>query len=101
MTPDVLVLVAASLAAVQIVSLIVRREHVDDAPYLGLLVLDLALLVWVHVTGRHESLAAFVGEGIAGMLTLAPRLLDGLERSALMRDRFDRAARIAQVRELL
>jgi rhomboid protease GluP len=101
MTPELLVLLAASLCAVQIVALILRREHVDDAPYLGLLVVDLALLVWVHLTGRHDTMIAFVAEGLAGMLTLAPRFLDGLERGALARDRFDRAARIAMVRELL
>jgi rhomboid protease GluP len=101
MTPELLVLLAASLNAVQIVALILRREHVDDAPYLGLLTVNLALLVWVHLTGRHDSMIAFVAEGLTGMLTLAPRLLDGLERGALMRDHFERAARIAMLRELL
>jgi membrane associated rhomboid family serine protease len=101
MTPDLLLLLAASLVAVQMVSIILRREHVDDAPYLALLGVDLALLVWVHLTGRYESLPAFVGEGIAAVLTLAPRFLDGLERRALARDRFDQAARIAVVRELI
>jgi rhomboid protease GluP len=101
MTPQLLVLIAASLVALQIVSLILRREHVADAPYLGLLVADLALLVWAHVTHRQESLGAFVGAGIAGMLTIVPRVLDSLERAALGRDDFRRAARVAMVRELI
>jgi rhomboid protease GluP len=101
MTPELLVLLAASLVALQIVSLVLRREHLEDAPYLGLLVADLAALVWVHVMHQQESMLAFVAEGIAAVLTLAPRFLDAVERSALVRDDFDRAARVAVVRELV
>ena len=101
MTPELLVLLAASMVALQIVSLILRREHVEDSPYLALLVVDLGLLVFAHVTHRHESLLAFVSEAAAGVLTLAPRLLDLLERASLGRDDFRRAARLALLRELI
>src|SRR3954471_9382128 len=101
MTPELLVLLSASMVALQIVSLVLRREHVDDAPYLGLLIVVGATLVFAHVTHRQESMLAFVAEGLAVMLTFAPRILDGLERGALMRDAFGRAARVAMVRELL
>jgi membrane associated rhomboid family serine protease len=89
------------MLALQIVWLISRREHVGEAPYLALLAGDLALLVYVHVTHRQVSMAAFVAESLAVVLAFAPRLLDALERAALHRDNFRRAARVALLRELV
>lgn len=101
MTPDLVVLLAASLVALQIVALIARREHVADAPYLVLLVADLAALALVHATDRQGSMLAFVATGAAAVLALGPRILDALERGAVAAERFDRAVRIAKLRELV
>src|SRR5258705_13170557 len=101
MPPELLLVLLAATVALQAVSLVARREHKQDAPYLVLLLLDLAALIFVHVTARHGTLMAFVAEGVALVLTLVPRLLDALERGALSRDDFGRAARIALVRELI
>jgi membrane associated rhomboid family serine protease len=101
LTPDLLVLLAATLSALQIVTLIVRREHVDEAPYLGLLVADLAALAWAHLAGHPASAIAFVGEAVAVVLTFAPRILDGAEQGALARDELHRAERVAWFRALL
>jgi membrane associated rhomboid family serine protease len=100
MTPELLVLLAASMVALQIVTLLVRRDA-GEAPYLGLLLADLALLLFVHFTHRQVSLPAFVGEAVAAVLVFAPRFLDGMERRALARDDVARAARVAGLRELL
>jgi membrane associated rhomboid family serine protease len=101
MTPELLVLLAASMVGLQIFSLFMRREARGEAPYVALLTADLALLLFVNYTHRFVSPISFVALGVAGVLVLAPWLLDGMERSALERDQIARAARIAGVRELL
>ena len=101
MPPELLVLLAASMVALQIVAVIARKEHRTEAPYLLLLVADLVVLGWVHATARPASMIAFVAESAAAVLTLGPRFLDSLERGALERDRIRRAARIALLRELI
>jgi membrane associated rhomboid family serine protease len=99
--PEMLLLFAGALVALQMVALVIRRSTVDDAPYLALLVGDLAVLAWVHATRRYDSRLSFVAEAVAVALTIGPRLLDGIERRALGRDDLGRAARVAAVRELV
>ncbi|HZS41939.1 MAG TPA: rhomboid family intramembrane serine protease [Polyangia bacterium] len=101
MTPELILLLAAAMVALALVSLIVRREHVDEAPYLALLAADLAVLGWAHATGRYESMAAFVAEGVAAVLTFGPRVLDWLERRAVAVERLSLAMRVARLRELV
>jgi membrane associated rhomboid family serine protease len=101
MTPELVLLLLASMVALQIVGIVARRERREEAPYLALCAVDLTLLTIIHLTGRHGTLPAFVAEGVACVLGLGPRLLDMLERGALSRDDFARASRIAQLRELI
>jgi membrane associated rhomboid family serine protease len=100
-TAQIALLLCASMVAMQLVALILRREVRDLYPYALLLGADLALLGYAHATRGYETLVAFVGEAVAGVLIFGARALDTLELRARRADQLGRAARIAQVRELL
>jgi membrane associated rhomboid family serine protease len=78
-----------------------RREHKAELPYLGLVVADLAVLVFVMATHRQASLAGKVAASLAAVMVLAPRLIERLERSAFARDDLAAALRAAKLRELI
>jgi membrane associated rhomboid family serine protease len=95
------ILVAASALALQIVTVVMRREHKSELPYLGLLVADLGVLVFVAVTHQESSLAGKVAASLAAVMVLAPRLCDRLERGAFAREDLAAALRAAKLRELV
>jgi membrane associated rhomboid family serine protease len=101
MTPRMLLLIAASMVAMQIVSLFLRREQGDVRPYLGLLGADLGALVGAELRHAPNSALAFVGEAMAAVLLFAPRLCDVFEARALLGERLGAALRVTIVRELL
>ncbi len=95
------ILVAASALALQIVTVVMRREHKSELPYLGLLVADLGVLVFVAATHQESSLAGKVAASLAAVMVLAPRLCDRLERGAFAREDLSGALRAAKLRELV
>ncbi len=101
MTPELLCYLAASLVALQIVVVFLRKEQRDELPYLMLLVADLGLLAFVRISGGYETLLAFIAAAAAGVLTLIPPILERFERRAVAEERFGRAAKFASVREIL
>src|SRR5579862_6181282 len=101
MSPELFLMLAVAMVALQLAAIIMRREHADELPYLGLLAADLAVLSWVHATGAYTSMAAFVAMAVAAVLTLGPRALDSLERRAVGEERYAWAMRWARLRELV
>jgi membrane associated rhomboid family serine protease len=98
---EVWILLAASALALQIVTVVVRREHKAELPYLALVAIDLAVLVLVTATHREASLAGKVAASLAAVMVLAPRFLERWERSAFARDDLAGALRAAKLRELV
>jgi len=98
---EVWILLAASALVLQIVTVVMRREHKAELPYLGLMVADLGVLVLVWVTGQQSSLAGKVAASLAAVMVLAPRFLERLERNAFARDDLTAALRAAKLRELV
>jgi membrane associated rhomboid family serine protease len=101
MGAEVWILLAASALALQIITVVMRREHKAELPYLGLVVADLAVLVFVMATHRQASLAGKVAASLAAVMVLAPRFIERLERSAFARDDLGAALRAAKLRELI
>jgi len=98
---EVWILLAASALALQIVTVVMRREHKAELPYLALVGVDLAVLVFVTATHREASLAGKVAASLAAVMVLAPRFIERLERSAFARDDLPAALRAAKLRELV
>lgn len=101
MGAEVWILLAASALALQLVTSLLRREHKSELPYLGIVVVDLAILAVAFATGHSASMVAIVAAACAGVLVLAPRLIDRAERNAFARDELGAALRAARVRELI
>jgi membrane associated rhomboid family serine protease len=95
------VLVAASLLALQLFGILLKREQRDQLPYAGLMLLCLGLLCLAHATGHDGALVGKVGVSLALVMVLVPRWLESLERRALSRDDLRLALRIAGARELV
>lgn len=88
------------MLALQLVGVVMRREHKTELPYLLLLAGDLVLLAAVHAFGADGSLLGKVASSLAFVMVLAPRFVDGVERRAFARDDLDGALRAARLREL-
>jgi membrane associated rhomboid family serine protease len=101
MGAEVWILLAASALALQIITVVMRREHKTELPYLALVALDLGVLVFTIVTHRQSSLAGKVAASLAAVMVLAPRLIERLERNAFGRDDLAAALRAAKLRELV
>ncbi|HEX9102455.1 MAG TPA: hypothetical protein VF997_09635, partial [Polyangia bacterium] len=101
MGAEVWIVLAASALALQLVTVVMRREHRAELPYLALVVVDLGVLVVVTATHREASLAGKVAASLAAVMVLAPRLIERLERSAFARDDLGAALRAAKLRELV
>lgn len=101
MGAEVWILLAASALALQIITVVMRREHKAELPYLALVGVDLAVLVFVTATHREASLAGKVAASLAAVMVLAPRLIERLERGAFARDDLAAALRAAKLRELV
>lgn len=95
------VLLAASSLALQLVTIVMRREHKQQLPYLGLVAADLALLVFCHQTHRDAALASKVATTLAAVIVFGPRFVESLERRAFAADDLDAALRVARLREVL
>jgi membrane associated rhomboid family serine protease len=98
---EVWILVAASALALQLVTVVLRREHRLELPYLLLVAADLGVLVFCVATHREASLAGKVAASLAAVMVLMPRLLDRMERDAFARDALPAALRAAKLRELV
>jgi membrane associated rhomboid family serine protease len=98
---EVWILLAASALALQLVTVVLRREHKLELPYLLLVAADLGVLVFVFTTHRESSLAGKVAASLAAVMVLAPRLIDRMERNAFARDALPAALRAAKLRELV
>ncbi len=92
MGAEVWILLAASALALQIVTVVMRREHKAELPYLALVAVDLAVLVFVAATHREASLAGKVAASLAGVMVLAPRFIERWERNAFGARRSGRGA---------
>ncbi|HEY2743189.1 MAG TPA: rhomboid family intramembrane serine protease [Polyangia bacterium] len=101
MGAEVWILLAASALALQLVTVVMRREHKAELPYLALVLADLGVLVFVTATHREGSLAGKVAASLAAVMVLAPRFLERLERNAFSRDDLGAALRAAKLRELV
>ena len=101
MGAEVWILLAASALALQIITVVMRREHKGELPYLALVGIDLAVLVVVIATHREASLAGKVAASLAAVMVLAPRFIDRWERTAFARDDLAGALRAAKLRELV
>src|SRR6185369_14044699 len=101
MGAEVWILLAASALALQIITVVMRREHKTELPYLALVALDLGVLVFTIATHRQSSLAGKVAASLAVVMVLAPRLIERLERNAFGRDDLAAALRAAKLRELV
>lgn len=101
MTPELLLILAASLIAVTLWSAWLKRAYREELPYLLLLAGDLVLLAALYKQGRSASLAAWAAEAVAVVLTLGPLFLDRLERRALERERMRTALAVAWLRRLI
>ncbi len=101
MGAEVWILLAASALALQLVTVVMRREHKAELPYLGLVVADLGVLLFVTATHREGSLTGMVAASLAAVMVLAPRLIERLERGAFARDNLPAALRAAKLRELV
>ena len=103
---EVLGLCALVLVIYQAIG-VYRRGARQYRGYLLLLLGNLALLGWVIAEGRLTGPSGaptveLVGGLLAcGLLVLVPSLLESLARRALLAERFDRAARIAALKEVL
>jgi membrane associated rhomboid family serine protease len=95
------VLLAASLLALQLFAVVLKREQREQLPYVGLMLLDFAVLCAVHATQQDGALVGKVATSLALVMVLVPRWLEGLERRALARDDLRLALRAAQARELV
>ena len=101
MGAEVWILLAASALALQIVTVVMRREHKAELPYLALVAVDLAILVFVTATHRESSLAGKVAASLAAVMVLAPRFIERWERNAFGRDDLQAALRASKLRELI
>jgi membrane associated rhomboid family serine protease len=100
-TDQIVLLLCASMVAMQVASTFLRKEQRLVAPYLGLLTADLALLAYAHATSAYRSLPAVLGMVASVVLVFGPRLLDRLEARARARDDLGAAARIAGFRQVI
>ncbi|MDB4966237.1 MAG: Rhomboid family protein [Myxococcales bacterium] len=101
MTWELGVVMAASLLALQLVTLVTRRGLKDELPYACLLAADLALLIFAQATQRQSMMVGVAGTLAALILVFGPRLADRLEHRAFARDDLGRALAAAKLREIL
>jgi rhomboid protease GluP len=101
MTPDLWLVLAAALVALQMAFVVIRRSHADERSYLLLLGGVLAALVFLRETGREGTPLSWFFEGLAGLLTLLPRYLERAEVSAVERGDLPAARRWAIARSLV
>jgi membrane associated rhomboid family serine protease len=95
------VILAASLLALQLFAIALKRDHREQLPYVGLMLIDLGLLCLVHSTQQDGALVGKVTTLLALVLVLVPRWLEALERRALARDDLRLALRATQLRALV
>jgi rhomboid protease GluP len=101
MTPDLWLVLAAALVALQMAFVVIRRTHADERSYLVLLGVDLAALLFLRETGREATPIAWFFVGLAALLTLVPRWLERAELSAVERGDLHAALRWAIGRSLV